>query len=321
MATIPTDIQEAITKLAEVTKTPVQSLINRLKDILKTDENIQTMEKDDFKIRYAWALLYRENAVGGKTTDCIIMPLCQPQAREIVIKGEKTFVGDMAALIKKINKTEAGQTVDENVLYAFGTFWRDGAKNIQKLESGKVYRAPLIVKENKWGMGISSDRAAFLPTNETMPSLRSFFEQQIKPKNLRIGIGEMDLNKCDYPTDIRVLEATVIESEIGDKEGRSYGRYTIMDDSVIGGNFTIFVDPKDVVWSQGSIVDFGGTIDIDDKSGQIRWKNHFILPTDMAMKKEIHIKPVKGQQESVDISMPEKVPIIEVKKNVVNFEV
>lgn len=321
MGTIPTDIQDAIKKLAEVTKIPVKSLVDRLKEIISTDENIATMEKEDFKIRYAWAMLYRENAVGGKATDCVIMPLCQPQAREVTIKGEKTFVGDMAALLKKVIKTEAGQTVDENVIYAYGTFWRDGAKNIQKLEPGKVYKAPLIIKENKWGLGISSDRAAFLPTNETMPTLRAFFEKEIKPRNIRIGIGEMDLNKCENPTDIRVLEATVIEAEVGDKDGRSYGRYVVMDDSVIGGNFAIFVDPKDVIWSQGSIVNFGGTIDIDDKSGQVRWKNHFILPTELAMKKEIHIKPVKGQQESVDISMPEKISVAEVKKGDVDFEV
>jgi len=310
MAVVPSDIQEGIKKLSEAVDIPVKSLMERLKEIISTDETIQTMEKDDFKIRYAWALLYREHSMRGKTTDCYIMPICPTRVREIKMKGEKTAVGDMTALVQKIEKDEDGnQTVGE-VQYGSGTFWRDGAKHLEALEPGKVYKSSLIINDNSWGVSITSDRAGFAPVNEKMIDFKEFYEKEIKPKDIGITIGEMDLNKSETTTDIRVVEATVIESEVGETaDKREYGRYTIMDDSVIGSNFAIFVSPKDVKWSQGSILIFGGTIDIDEKTGAVRWSNHFILPTDLALPKEIVVKPVTSEKkEEIDISEPEEPP-------------
>ncbi len=59
MATIPNDIQENLKKLSETTKTPLKILIERLKEVLETDDTIQAMENEDFKIRFAWAMLYK----------------------------------------------------------------------------------------------------------------------------------------------------------------------------------------------------------------------------------------------------------------------
>jgi len=316
MATVPSDIQEGIKKLSEAVDIPVKSLMERLKEIIQTDETIQTMEKDDFKIRYAWALLYREHSMRGKTTDCYIMPICWTRVREIKMKGEKTSVGDMSALIQKIEKDEDGKPVVGDVQYASGTFWRDGAKHLAGLETGKVYKSSLIITENSWGSTITSDRAGFAPVEHKMSEFKEFYEKEIKPKDINITIGEMDLNKSETTTDIRVIEATVIESEVGETaDKREYGRYTIMDDSVIGSNFAIFVSPEDVKWSQGSILIFGGIIDIDDKTGAVRWTNHFILPTELAMPKEIVVKPVKAEKmEEVDLSEPEETPEDEQKE-------
>jgi hypothetical protein len=133
----------------------------------------------------------------------------------------------------------------------------------------------------------------------------------------------MDLNKSDNGTDIKVVQATVIESDVGEKEGKEYGRYVIMDDSLVGSgsNFAIFVAPKDVVWLQGSIILFGGTIDID-KEGAVRWNNQFILPTELAIKKEFTVKPVSEKMESVDIGdEPKTESKKEEKKDDVNFEI
>jgi len=310
MATVPSDIQEGIKKLSDAVEIPVKSLMERLKEIISTDETIQTMEKDDFKIRYAWALLYREHSMRGKTTDCYIMPICSTRVREIKMKGEKTSVGDMTALVQKIEKDEDGNPQIGDVMYASGTFWRDGAKHLEALEPGKVYKSSLIINDNSWGVSITSDRAGFAPVEHKMPSFKEFYEKEIKPKDISITIGEMDLNKSETTTDIRVVEATVIESEVGETaDKREYGRYTVMDDSVIGSNFAIFVSPEDVKWSQGSILKFGGTIDIDDKTGAVRWSNQFILPTDLALPKEIVVKPVTSEKlEEVDISEPEPKP-------------
>ena len=308
MATVPPDIQEGIKKLSEAVEIPVKSLMDRLKEILSTDESIQTMEKDDFKIRFAWAKLYQEHSSRGKTTDCYIMPICWPRVREIQQKkrNERTFVGDLSALIQKIEKDEEGNVQEGEVQYVSGTFWREGAKNLENLVPGKVYKTSLIMTDNSWGVTITSDRAGFVPVTHKMMDLKDFYEKEIKPRSVNITIGEMDLNKSETKTDIRTIEATVVEAEVGETaDNREFGRYSIMDDSIIGGNFTVFVSPKDIKWAQGSKLIFGGTIDIDDKTGNPRWNNQFILPTDIAMPKEIVIKPVKEKIESVDISEPE----------------
>jgi len=313
MAQIPEDIKEGIKKLAEVTELPTKSLLARLKEIIDTDENIQAMEKEDFKIRFAWAKLYSENSSAGKTTDFLIMPISSPRARKIKLKGDDTYVGDLSAFVRKLEKDDDGKVKKGDFMYASGTFWREGAKNLNNVEKGKVYKTALITKDNSWGIGISSDRAGFLPSEEKFPSIKELYDKLIAEKNINITIGEMDLNKSEDTTDIRVIEATVIEATVGESDdGNEYGRYVVMDDSIMGNNFVIFVDAKDVDWSQGSILKFGGTIDINDETGVIRWRNHFIIPTDLAMPKQLEVKPVSVKQETVDIT--EEPPREEKKK-------
>jgi hypothetical protein len=308
MAKVPKDIQEGITKLSEVANVPVESLMKRLKEIIQTDETIQSMENEDFKIRYAWTILYREFSLSGKTEEFKLTPLSKPRSREAKVKGDLTWVGDMAALVKKVSKDENGKIIEGDWKYAAGTFWRDGAKNIEKLVVGKLYQTQLIATENAWGLSITSDRAGFIELKEKVPSIEEFYNTEIKPKNLSISIGEMDLNKSEYNTNIKVFEATVIDAVIGEKDGREYGRYLVMDNSTIGSNFAVFVSPDDVVWEQGSILIFGGTISIDDKSGQIRWNNHFIMPTELSMKREMIVK--KTAPEEVDLGDIEAAEIV-----------
>lgn len=317
MAQIPTDIQEGIKKISESTKIPVKALVDRIRDIMQTNETIKVMEKEEHKIRFAFALLYRENSMAGKTTECFIRPICYPRVREITIKGEKTPVGELAAIVQRVEKDTEGNASLGEAIYGFGTFWRDGANNLKKIELGKVYKSALIVKENKWGIGISSDRAVFMESDQKIPSFKEFYESQIKPKNIRITIGEMDLNASEDNTDIREVEATVIEADVNEKEGREYGRYVIMDESTMEkmGNQVIFVHPKDVIWSQGSILRFGGQIGIDADTGAVRWTNQYILPTDIAIPREIVVKPVKGRQEEVDVGMKKEEPEMSLDMN------
>ena len=318
MATIPTDIQEGIKKMSESTKIPIQSLVGRIKEIMQTNETIKVMEKEEHKIRFAFALLYRENSMASKTTECFIKPICNPRVREITMKkGDKTPVGDITAIVQKIEKDNEGNPVMGDVLYGAGTFWRDGANNLKKLEVGKTYKTSLVIKDNKWGVSITSDRAGFLETDQKLPDFKSFYEQNIKPKNLLITLVELDLNKSDDNTDIREIEVTVIESEVSEKEGREYGRYVVMDNSTMEkmGNQVIFVHPKDVIWAQGSVLRFGGHIDVDQETGAVRWTNHYILPTAIAIPKEIIAKPVKGRQEEVDIGMKKSEPEMSIDVN------
>jgi len=305
MAKVPKDIQDGLKKLADKTGTPIQSLIERLKEIKESDEQIQAMDKDDFKIRFAWALLYKENAATGGTDDFYVMPLIHPTPREITTKkGEKMFIGELAGLVQKLEK-EGEEITPGEVQYAAGTFFRDGAEHLQKLEKGKVYKASLIAKENSWGLEISSDRASFVPMKDYKfpTTFKDFFEKEINPKDINISLGEIDLNKSETPTDIRVLTVTAFDCDVGESpDGREYGWYDFMDDSIMGSNYRLFFHPKDVEWSQGSILKVGVKIDINPKTDEPMLNPQFILPTEIAEKRSFSIKPVKEKQDTIDIS-------------------
>jgi len=308
MATIPQDIQASMKKLSESKKVPIKELVGRLKQIMDTDENIQTMEKDDFKIRYAWAILYREHALTGNAVECYFSPVCHADPREIEIKGEKTFVGDITGLVQKIEKDEDGNITTGEWNYAHGTFWRDGAKNLKNLSTDKVYKCAITIKENSWGYTISGDKTTFSPTEEKVPPFSKFYEEEIKPRDIVIGLGEADLNKSETPTDIKVVEVTVMDAQVGERDGREFGRYAIMDDSISGSTVTVFVDPRDVKYELGSRVLMG--MDISFKKDETpRYNIQFQLPTDMSAPKTFEEKQAsENKQEEIDIDLDEEEP-------------
>lgn len=311
MAKVPPEIQEGIKKLAEINKIPVQTIVERLKEILQTDETIKTMEKEDFKVRYAWSVVYREYTNTSKAIDCFLTPLLHPRVREVTMKGDKVFVGDVSCLVQRVEKDDEGNVTGySDPFYASGTFWREGAKNAQKLVPGKVYRSSIILKDNKWGTTISSDRAGFTEvTDHPMIQMKEYYESVIKPKNIHITIGEMDLNKNEYSTDIRTITATVTEASVGEKDGREYGRYSVMDESIYGSNFTIWMHPKDIIWSPGSLLIIGGTIDVNTKTNVTSFSCQFVLPTDLSEPLKLVPKPPKRPEDvdtSIDISLDTK---------------
>jgi len=304
MADIPEDIKQNILKLAEAREEDPKNLISRLKEIITTDEIVLTMKKAEHKIRFAWAKLYGEYSLSGDVKPFFIRPIANPRPRKVEIKGEPTWVGNLVCIAQLIGKDENGKQELGKPIYCAGTLWRDAAKNTRKIELGKVYKAMLQMKENSWGATVSGNKTVFseISDGHTLPEFKDFYENEIEPKGKSISIGEMDLNKGDNDTDIRVMEAMVVEAEVGESaSGNEFGRFTIMDDSIIGGNYTIFVSPEDVIWAQGSTLIFGGKIDINDDTGEVRWNNHFILPTEMAMSRELQIKSVQ-EKDTVDVS-------------------
>jgi len=316
MAQVPKDIQENLKKLSETKKTPIKNLLGRLKEIMETNENIQAMENEDFKIRFAWAMLYKEYAAGSGE-DFYVMPTICPTPRNIKTKkGEMMWIGELSALVQKINETDDGIETDD-VEFAAGTFFRDGAEHLAKLEKGKAYRASLIAKETKWGKEISSDRANFAPVDYKFPTtLEQFYKDEIEPKGLDITLGEIDLHKAEVPTDIRILTVTAFDGDVGESaDGREYGWYDFMDDSIMGSNIRMFFHPKDIEYAQGSILKVGVKVDINPKTDEPMISPYFILPTDIAVKKTFNVKPVSPKkQETVDISEEPEEEAVEEKK-------
>jgi len=303
---VPEDMQEAIKNLGKAVGVPVKTLVARLKEIIDTDEEIQAMEKDAFKVRFAWAKLYREYTVAGNESEFYVMPLLYPNPIEITTgKGEKMWLGEFSALVQKIEKDEEGKNQLEEPTYGAGTLFRDGAKNLKGLEKGKVYKTSLIFQETDNGYALSSDRAHFTEADHKMPkSFDKYFDEEIKEKNIDIVLGDMDLpnNKSQKPTDIRVLTVTAFDYDIGKSgEGREFAYYDFYDDSIMGSNYRMFFHPKDVNWEKGSLLKVGVRIDYDKKD-ELRTSPHFIVPVkDLAEKRELNIMPVT-EKETIDIN-------------------
>ena len=320
MASVPEDIKNNIKKLAEARNEDPSNLMTRLKEIIQTDETIQTMKNAEHKIRFAWAKLYSEYSLSGDVKPFYIRALSKPRPRRVEIKNEPTWVGDLVCIAQLIGKDGEGNEKLGEPVYCAGTLWRDAAKNSEKVEKDKVYKAMFQMKENSWGATISGNKTSFTEVKKghTLPTVDEFYKNEIEPRNIEITIGEMDLNSAQSDTDIKIIEATVVEAEVGESaKGNEYGRFTIMDDSIIGGNFTIFVSPEDVVWAQGSQLKFGGKIETNESTGEVNWRNHFIIPTEMAMSRELVVKSV-GSQDAIDVSeekeeAPAEKPAEEVK--------
>jgi len=304
---IPEDIIEGLKALSEAKDVPLKSLLERMKEIKETDENIQAIGEGDkaneFKIRVAWAILYDEMSSAGQ--DFIVKPLLTPQPREVKIKGEPTWVGDLTAIVCKLKKGEDGKLQKGDPQYASGTFWRDGAKALTKVSKDKVYRATLGFDENKWGLSISSNGTTFTPVDEKI-DFDKFYEEEIKPMNNMISLCEIDLNKSEDSTDIRVIRATVSDAQVGERDGRAYGWYDIMDNTISGSKFRLFMHPDDICFMKGSVIDFGGNID-KGKDDEARFNPQFLKPTERSMKATYEITPVTKtveEKETVDVSEP-----------------
>lgn len=302
MVKVPEDIQENVKKLAEKMGVPVTTLTGRMKEIMEEDKSItgNSEKEKEFKIRFAWGVLYNEFSSRGNVTDCYIMPIITPRANERKIKGDMTWVGDCAALVQTLKKDDKGNVEKGEIQYAQGTFWREGAKNIVKMEKGKVYRANLIVNESKsgWGLTVTTDRGTFLPVDDVKFDWEKFFNESILSRDITITLGELDLNKSEDNTDIRLVQVTVSDADVRKSEkGNIYGYYDVMDDSIIGSNYRFFVDPKDVCWMVGSILYFGGIIQINDDTGEPVFRVQFVYPTKMAMSAEYSLKEREVKSE------------------------
>jgi len=301
---VPEDIQEAIKKLSKAIDVQIKTLLKELKEIIDTDEEIQAMDKDAFKIRFAWAKLYRQHTVSGNESQFYVMPLLYPNPMEITISdGTKIWLGEFSALVQRIKKNDEGETEIEDPTYGAGTFFRDGAKNMQGLKPGSVYKTSLIYEEKDNGYVLSSGRSTnFSEVEHKMPKKFSkYFKETIEPENRDITLGDMDLNKSENPIDIRILTVTAFDYDTGKSaDGREFGYYDFMDNSITGSNYRMFLHPKDINWEKGSILKVGIRIDFDKKN-ELRTSPHFIIPTELAEKRELNIKPVT-ETETVDTS-------------------
>jgi hypothetical protein len=305
MANLPDDVMENLKRLSEEVEVPMRDLVKKMGEIIKNDETIQSMKEREHKIRFGFAILYREYSMVGKTTDVYLMPVSTPQVRAIKMKGENTYVGNVQGLMKIIpGKDDDEVDVEDKWEYAAGTFWREGAKEAEEMERGKVYHCKLRLTDNDWGKGISIDQGPFKKVDDVeAPDIEEFFKDEIADRDIEINIGEIDLNESENETDIFMFEGTIIGSNVSDRaDGSSYGMYNIMDYSIAGNQATVFLHPDDVEWAQGSVCNFIGTIQVRKNDKTHRWQNHLVVPK-IGIPREVSIP--EPEKETVDIDEAE----------------
>jgi len=306
---IPDDLKGRLKKLSEASGIQPKALMQRLKEILDTDEKISAMNKSEFKIRYAVALLLREQVSTGRTTDFYIMPLLHMRHREI--KSDSKYVGDIAGLVKKIEVDEDGKVIDGEVEYGAGTVWRDGAKQLEKLEPGKVYKGSFIAERNSWGWQLGGNNPGFVEVDGIkFPTMEEFYAKEIEPMGQSAVLADLDMSQSQNATDIHILNVTILDGDIRERTDHSeYGFYDISDDSFISSDSgvqgqRIFLDPRDVEYEAGSSVRIG--VNIQMRNERIQLTPHFIIPNGEVQKKIFEPKPERQDMVSADDLTPEE---------------
>jgi len=321
VANIPDDIKEGLKNLGTSLKVDPKQLVEQLKAIITEDDTIKNMppEQNEFKIRYAWGLLCRRYTATGATVDMYIQPFSIPRARLANIKGEKKYVGDIYAKVKRIEHDEAGNEIVGDVEHGAGTLWGKAAEAASKLSPEKVYKTSLKATSKSaniggitWeGIELGGNDATFTEVdNVKFPTNEEYYKEFIIPveKDMTISLGERDLNNGENCIDIRVIKAMVIDVGVGETAtGGEYGRYTITDNSLLGGgkdgkpgSESIWIHPDEVNYEKGSLLIFIGVSSYNSDKERYRWNSHFIIPTSISQPRIIEAKPVEKESMDVD---------------------
>jgi len=285
---IPDDLKARLKKLSEASNIKPATLMKKLREIFDTDEKIKVMEKEEFKIRYAVARLLKEQVSTGQTTDFYVKPLLHFNYREI--NTDAKYVGDFSCLLKKIVKDENGKIVEGETEFGAGTLWRDAAKQLEKLEKGKIYKASFIAEKTSWGWSLGGNNAGFVEVDGIeFPALDEFYKKEIEPMNVDTVLSDLDMETSQTPTDIKVLNVRIIDSDIRERPNKTeYGYYDINDDSFIGNEKGVqgqrlFLDPRDVEYEMGCDIKVG--VNIAVRNDKVQLTPYFILPVGEVQKK------------------------------------
>jgi len=309
MGNVPDEIVAGLKKLAKSSETPEKTIFEEFKQIADTDPSVQALENVEFKARLAYAILLNRYTSTGGAVQMYIRPLSIPRARLVKSQGTMKYVGNLYALIKLVEKDNDGNVVKGDVQYAAGTLWEKAAENATQLSPNKAYKTTLRVTEVKHGIELGGNDATFVETDDKFPTNEEWFKNNIEhhltEKSVRLA--DLELNQREDLADIRVIKAMVLDNATGETANKvEFGRYTVTDDSLIGreeggpGNYSIWVHPSEVIWDNGSTLMFIGTSNYDEKAEIVRFDCHFVIPTNVALKKEIKAIPVEKEEMSLE---------------------
>ena len=321
MAKLPEDITKNMKSLAERNKVDVKVLLDELKTEMSENEKIQAMpssndEEKEFKMRFAWATVLARYLRGG-TISCYISPLAYPNTRSFTSQGKERSIGNLSAMVKKIDTDDSGEEILGDAEYGYGTFWDDAVKSLEKLIPGKVYKASIkatftsvninTIKFEGYQLG-GNDVSFTEVDSVTFPTKHEFYDTIFKPHeaDLSISLGDMDLNDSENNgLNLRIITASIFDVDSGlNKNNEPFGRYTVTDDSLISSDesessVTIFVHPNEATQERGSVIKLIGNSRYDKKNNIYRWTNHFVMETKVGQKRVIEKKST--ETESIDM--------------------
>lgn len=319
MGVIPDDIKSGLQNLAKASKVDVKVLVEELKEIIGSDDTIKAMppEQEEFKIRYAWALLCRRHTAVGQVEQLYIRPLSKPRLGQT--KAGKGRL-DLFALVKRVSKDENENEIIGEWELGAGTLWEKAAEAAAKITKDKVYKVSLKATEVKAeqgdslikGVELTANDATFIETTETtFPSNEDFYKAYIEPKekDIKIDLDEMDLHTRTNRIDIRVIKAMIIDHRVGvTSTKQEFGQYVVTDDSMLGGgedgkpgSYTFWIAPEDVIYEKGVVMKCVGAVNYDKPNDKHRWNYFFAIPIGTAVKRKVEQKPVEKPTESVDV--------------------
>lgn len=302
MSNIPEDIKKGIKSLSERTKIPAKDIVKELKQIISSDETIQTIKSEEQKVRFGWALIARRYLSNRKTVDMYIRPANYPRPRKVKTKGESKYNSNFVCIARIIDE-ETDKPGKPQL--AAGTLWEKAAENTMHLSPKKVYKTSLVITEEDKGLVIGGNDATFTEEKSVkIPSAKVYYKKVIQPKEdeLIIDLADMKINDGENAIDYRVIEATVMNHQVGiNTNNEEYGNYELTDNSLIRdeeseGRFTVWVHPKEVNAEKGSRIKIVGVVNYDKNNKIARWTHFFIVPTEDAspiIKKE-------GEKEAMD---------------------
>jgi len=301
MAKLPEDIKERITSLSKRAGVKPQKLVAELKQIIDSDETIQSMSKPEQKIRLASGILMGRYTSKRKMVDMYIRPIFHPRPRKVKVKGENKHNCHFACIACVIDEENEEQGPPK---LAAGTLWESAAKNTENLNPKKVYKTALAMSEEDNGYEITANEATYEEVKDIkIPSALQYYKKFIEPNedDFTVNLAELKLNSKDNDVDFRIIEVSVMDHPVGiGSDKQEYGYYSVTDNSLLEeeeeeGRFPVWMHPLDIDTEKGSLIKIIGTSSYDKEQKKVRWDNFFTIDVDA-----IRITGKPGKKEEVD---------------------
>lgn len=263
---IPKKIQTAMKEWAKEVDQSVKSL--KADVMAEMKEPYLKSLKGEAKVKQAW------NAVRARlaktmqipTQSFLIHVMDRAERKVIKIKQgtEKMEIGNFWGLAQAIDNDDLGK----QIYFMRGVGMREGAKVIDNLEINKSYEIDLALDKHEGDiLSLSAvdkksnpKKADGLSKKKARKILREMFEQ--------IDIADAAFKLSEDKDDLKIVEGNVVSARTPtSKKGYTYGRYTLIDDSMDlktikdSGGLRVMCDSTQVTVADGSDILVVGVIE------------------------------------------------------------